>query len=81
MLDIVASYHRMQLQGKLMIKNLAWSVARYQGQLSSSTISEKTIDPIVRKFSDRRDEQTDRQMDESDFITRCPTNVKHPTLM
>ena len=81
MLDIVASYHHMQFQGKLIIKNLAWSVTRYHGQLSSCTLSEKTIDPILRKFSDGRDGQTDRQMDESDFIRRCPTNVEHPTLM
>ena len=56
MFDIVASCHRMQLQGKLMMKNLAWSVTRYHGQLSSCTISEKNNDPILRKFSVGRDE-------------------------
>ena len=83
MLDIVASYHCMQFQGKLMIqtqensekppfgpkfgpqiffyKNLALSVTRYHGLLLSCTISGKTNDLILRKFSDR---QTDRQMDE-----------------
>ena len=77
MLYIVASYHCMQSQGKLMnqtwenskkpssgrdfglfapnlgcqiffLKNLALSVTKYHGQLSSCTISEKTIDPILR---------------------------------
>ena len=38
-------------------KNLALSVTRYYGQLSSCKISEKTNDPIMRKFSDGR---TDR---------------------
>ena len=36
-------------------KNLASSVTRYHGQLSSCTIPEKTNDPILRKFSDRRE--------------------------
>ena len=72
-----------------MAKNLvsASSVTRYHGQLSSCTISEKTNDLILRKFSDGRtdgqtdrqkDRQTDRQMDESDFIGRCRTNVESP---
>ena len=39
-------------------KNLAPSVVRYYGQLSSCAISEKTDDLILRKFSDRR---TDRR--------------------
>ena len=34
-------------------KNLASSVTRYHGQLSSCTISEKTNDPILRKRTDR----------------------------
>ena len=41
-------------------KNLASSVTRYHGQLSSSTILEITNDPILRKLSDG---QTDRQKD------------------
>ena len=41
-------------------KNLALSVTRYHGQLSSCTISEKTNYPILRKHSDRR---TDRRTD------------------
>ena len=82
MLDIVASYHCMQIQGNLMnqicengkkpssgpnfglfgpnlghqiffFKNLALSVTRYYGQLSSCTISEKTNDPILRILCDR----------------------------
>ena len=91
MLEIVASYHCMQFQQKLMIQtqenggklhfepdlgplglvkfalriyfffgNLASSVTRYHGQLSSCAISEKTNDPILRKLSDgRTDGQTD----------------------
>ena len=40
------------------------SVTRYDGLLSSRTISEKTNDPIFRKFHDRRiDRRTDRQTD------------------
>ena len=35
-------------------KNMASLVARCHGQLSSSTISEKTNDPILRKLSDGR---------------------------
>ena len=35
-------------------KNLASSVTRYHGQLSSCTISEKTNGPILRKLSDGR---------------------------
>ena len=45
-----------------MAKNLvlALSVTKCYGQLSSCTISEKTNDPIFRKFSD---EWTDRWSD------------------
>ena len=57
-------------------KNLASSVTRYHGQLSSCTISEKTNDPILRKFSDG---QTDGHTDKSDFIGRCPTNIERTT--
>ena len=100
MLVIVASYHRLQFQRKLMIqtqengekpyfgpvgskfvpliffKNLASSVTRYHGQLSYN-------DPMLRKFSDGRahgqmDRPRDRQMDKSDFIGRCTTNVECP---
>ena len=54
-------------------KNLAPSVTRYHGQLSSCTISEKTNDPILRKLSDRWADgqtygETDRQTHKSDFI-------------
>ena len=64
-------------------KNLASSVTRYHGQLSSSTISEKTNDAILRKPSYGRTEglkdgRTDGQTEESDFIGRCPTNVERP---
>ena len=60
-------------------KNLASSVTRYHGHLSSCTISEKTNDPILRKFSDGRiDGRTDGQTGESGFTGRCPTNVERP---
>ena len=36
------------------LKNLASSVTRYHGQLSSCIISERTNDPILRKLSDGR---------------------------
>ena len=49
-----------QNSGCHFFKNLALSVTRYHGQLSSCTISEKTNDPILRKVSDGR---TDRQID------------------
>ena len=45
------------------LNNLASSVTRYHGQLSSCTISEETNDPILRKPSDgRTDRRTDRRM-------------------
>ena len=50
-------------------KNLDLSLTRYHGQLSSCTISEKTDDPILRKFSDgRSDRRTDRRTEESGFV-------------
>ena len=39
---------------KIFFKYLASLVARYHGQLSSCTISEKANDPILRKFNDGR---------------------------
>ena len=65
-----------------MAKNLvlALSVTTCYGQLSSCTISEKTNDPIFRKFSDEwTDRWSDGQTDESDLIGHCRTNVEHPT--
>ena len=56
-------------------KNLALSVTKYYGQLSSCTILEKTNDPILRKLSDGR---TDGWTDESHFTGRCPTNIERP---
>ena len=62
-------------------KNLASSVTRYQGNLSSCIRSEKTNDPILKKFMDgRTDGRTERQTDDSDFIGSCSTNVKHPKI-
>ena len=62
---------------KTFFKNLASSVTRYHGQVSSCKISGKTNDPILRKFryTERR---TDRQNNESDFIGRCPTDFESP---
>ena len=75
------------------MKNLALSVSQYHGQLSSRTISEKNIYPILRNLvterrtnrqtdrqTDRQTErqQKDRQTDESDFIVHCLTNVERP---
>ena len=58
---------------------MASLVNRYYGQLLSCIISEKTNDPILRKLSDGwMDRRTDGQMDKSDFIGHCPTNVEHP---
>ena len=62
-------------------KNLTPTVTRYHGQLLSCTISEETNDTILRKLRNGRTVgQTgrQRQMDESDFIGRCPTNVERP---
>ena len=60
---------------------MASSVTRYHGQLSSCAMSEETKDPILANLSDgRTNGQTDRQMDERDFIGRCPTNVERPKM-
>ena len=63
-------------------KNMALSVTRCHGQLSSCRTSVKTNDPILRKLSDGRTEGgvQDRQMDKSNFIKRCPTNVQCPKI-
>ena len=53
---------------KNLLKNLAPSVTRYYGHLSSCTISEKTNDPILRELKDGR---TDGQTD--NFIGYCLT--------
>ena len=62
----------------IFFKNLVSSVTRYYGQLSSSTTSEKTNDPILRKFSDR---WTHGQTDEIDFTGRSPTKVERPIVI
>ena len=47
--------HWAQIHARIFFKkNLATSVTRYHGQLSSCTISEKINDPILRKLSDGR---------------------------
>ena len=46
----------------LFFRNLASSVTRYHGQLSSCTISEKNNDPILRKLSEgRKDGRTEER--------------------
>ena len=59
---------------------LASLVTRHRGQLSSCTISKKTNDSILIKLSDRRTAgRTNReQTNQSDFIGRCPSDVKRP---
>ena len=62
-------------------KNLALSKTRYHGQPSSCAISKKTNDSILRKFSNGQmdgQSQMNRQLDQSDFIGHCLTNVKQP---
>ena len=62
-------------------ENLAWSVTRYLGQLSSGTISEKSNDSILRKLSNgETDGETDGHMEESDFIGCCQTNVEQSVI-
>ena len=60
-------------------KNLAPSFTRYQNQLASYKISEKTNDPILRKLL--TGEQKEGQMDKSGFIGRCPTKVERPKIL
>ena len=48
---------RIQTAKFFFFKNLALSVTRFQCQLSSCTISEKTNDPILRKLSNGRTDQ------------------------
>ena len=50
----------------------------YHGQLLSCTISEKPKDPVLRKLGSEG--RTDGQMDKSDFIGCCPTNIERPTI-
>ena len=53
-----------------LFKNMALPVTRYRGKLSSSTISEKTNDTILRKLSDgRTDGRTDRRTDRRTRVT------------
>ena len=56
------------------LKNLASSVTRYNGKISSCTISDKTNDPILRKLRDGRTERrADRRTDgKSDFMDAVP---------
>ena len=52
------------------------SATRYHDQLSLHIISGKTNDLILKKIGDRQTNgQTDGQMDKSDFIGCCGTNV------
>ena len=59
-------------------KNLAPSVTKYHGHLSSCTISEKTNDPILRKLRDR---QTNRLSNRPEWFHRTLSdNVEHPKI-
>ena len=59
-------------------KNLAPSVTKYHGHLSSCTISEKTNDPILRKLRDR---QTNRPTNRPEWFHRTLSdNVEHPKI-
>ena len=64
-----------------MQKRSKLGTARYHGQLSSCTMSDKTENPILRKSSDRQagrqaDRQTYRQTDrETDRLTDRRTRV------
>ena len=66
-----------------LFKNLASSVTRYHGQLSSCKILKKNywsnLEKIYWRMDGRTDGHTDGQMDESDFIGRCLTDIEHPT--
>ena len=54
----------------------------FHQSISSCTISGKTHDSILRKFSEgRTDRRTDRETDESDIIGDSLTNIKHPTCL
>ena len=52
---------------KFFFKNLGTSLTRYHDQLSSCTISEKTNDPILRKFSDGRIDRRTRVISKDAF--------------
>ena len=74
---ILAHFVQIRAANFFFFKNLAPSVTRCHAQLSSCTISERTNDVILRKFSDgRTDGQAWRETDKSNFIGRCPTNVE-----
>ena len=62
-------------------RNLAFSVTRYRGQLSSCKISAKIMIQSSETLvtGGQMNRRTDRKTDEGDFKGRCPTNVEHPT--
>ena len=51
---IFRGFYLYQMLDRIYFKNLALSITRYHGQLSSCKTSEKTNDPILRKLSDAR---------------------------
>ena len=69
-LDIMVNYHYVLYQKKLIIQS--WKNLVTDGETDE-------------QMDGRTDGQTEggtyRQMDESDFIERCPTNVERPTRM
>ena len=55
---------------KYFLKNLAWRVARYHGQVSTC---QKTNGSILRTFSDgRTDRRTDRLTEEQEWFYKVP---------
>ena len=65
---------------KFFSTNLASSVTRCHGQLSSCRISENTNNPILRKLIDRQTEgQTKGQTDRRTRVI-CPVNIEHRIL-
>ena len=74
-LDLIIHFGSIFTLQKLFFKNLASSVIKCHGQLSSCYDPITSYDPILRKCNDGwTDRQTDRQTDNSDFIRSCRTS-------
>ena len=83
MLYINASYYFMQFQGKLINqtwengKNLVMFFKKYGSVMVSYHHIQYQKKLMIHSWENlMTDGQTDGQTDESDFIGRCPTNVK-----
>ena len=88
--NLILGLNQVHWAARFFFKNLAPSVTRYYGQLSSCKYQKKLIVQtlILRKLSDgRKDRQTyremkrqmNRQTEDRDFTGRCPTDVERPT--